>query len=95
MVTLDSLRPPDDPLTPKRPTPEEIKLENKKLKEIGKGSNLNKDGVIVPEQCGTCRFSSSISGVTICRYYPPKETGFPKVDDIDWCGKYKYDGVLR
>lgn len=74
---------------------EKIKLENEKLKEIGKGKNLDKNGFIVPENCGTCRFSANIEGVMICRYYPPTDKGYPKVSKADWCGKYEYDGALR
>jgi hypothetical protein len=74
---------------------EKIKAENEKLKEIGKGKKLDSKGFIVPENCGTCKFCRAIEMTRICCYKPPIKGGFPHISKYDWCGKYKYDEVLR
>lgn len=48
------------------------------------------------ERCGNCKFFSGISGgirgqqMGKCRFNPPTD-GFPRVQETDWCGQWKWD----
>lgn len=76
---------------------EKIKVENEKLKEIGKDKNLDSVGMIIPENCGTCRFiRKNDHGQTVCcRNTPKHDFLFPQIFNHNWCGEYQPDGVLR
>jgi len=41
------------------------------------------------ENCGSCLFHAKISGISVCRRYPPRSGNFPTTMPTEWCGEYK------
>lgn len=49
---------------------------------------------IPPKACKFCCFAAGGGKARVCRYNPPRATGFPRVRHDDWCSKYKPNNVL-
>ena len=49
---------------------------------------------IPAKACKFCQYCAGSGKARVCRYNPPRATGFPRVAHDDWCSKYTASDVL-